>query len=472
MIDMTNQKPLFPIIDGKYQMEKEPTIRVGIILREDDRHKVSFNLNGTACKVVADGETILSAEGNESYLVEFEQDLLTLMSASGGEVLAEDHRVIRFEPVETSPEPAPKLGIKVDGIVAGRGFHWAKEIDQYLPGAIEFRLSNDRKSILLINDLFVEHYLIGVITSEMSAECPEAYMKAQAIAARSWLFAQPYSPYPDEPFDVCNDDQCQRYQGSEGWTDAAIQAIIECRAETLITKSNKYCDARYSKSTGGISEDSVHVWHTEIEGLDAMIDAPKDDPITRFFPVSNENIEEYLTGDWLAETKAFASPNVVNEAEMLKYLGRVDEAGEYFRWKVELTHADLLESLTKRAKVQHIYEVMDLEPGLRGRSGRLKSLDVVYRTAPDKNPRRHTLTSEYDIRAGLWMNFLFSSCFVIRKNHNDDGALTSVTLLGGGWGHGAGLCQIGGLGRALSGQSYDEILMAYFQNVRLEKIYT
>lgn len=40
-----------------------------------------------------------------------------------------------------------------------------------------------------------------------------------------------------------------------------------------------------------------------------------------------------------------------------------------------------------------------------------------------------------------------------------------------GWGHGAGLCQMGALGRALRGQSYREILAAYFPGSRLEAIY-
>ena len=51
------------------------------------------------------------------------------------------------------------------------------------------------------------------------------------------------------------------------------------------------------------------------------------------------------------------------------------------------------------------------------------------------------------------------------------GNLESVKRLDGGWGHGAGLCQIGALGMALKGYSYRDIVTHYYTGVRLERIY-
>jgi len=467
--------PLFPIIDNQYKMDETPTIRVGIVLAEDDRQSVCLVIpdektSGTKYQVVVDGDDIGHFENVTELSFKLEDGALKL-SSSESKLSDLSGEIIHIIPLNDDIPKKPKMGLQLKDVVAGRGFHWAKEIDQYLPGSLEIRLSNKYDEILVINELSVEDYLIGVITSEMSAECPVAYMKAQAVSARSWLLAQPISPYPNEPFDVCNDDQCQRYQGSEGWTEESIKVIQECYGETLITKDDKYCDARYSKSTGGISEDAFNVWHTEIDGLDAMIDAPEGDPIYQFFPVTQDNIYEYLTGEWIKNTKAFASPAVVNEQTIMKYLGRVDEAGEYFRWKIDISQEELIESLTERSKLDEVYEVIDIIPQERGRSGRLKKIEIKYRKAPDKNPRSEFLDSEYHIRAGLWKRFLYSSCFVMEKHFDNEDYLTGITLHGGGWGHGAGLCQIGGIGRALSGQDYKEILMAYFSNVRLEKIY-
>lgn len=40
-----------------------------------------------------------------------------------------------------------------------------------------------------INELSVEEYLASVVSSEMSGEAPAEFLKAHAIASRSWLVA-------------------------------------------------------------------------------------------------------------------------------------------------------------------------------------------------------------------------------------------------------------------------------------------
>jgi SpoIID/LytB domain protein len=42
---------------------------------------------------------------------------------------------------------------------------------------------------------------------------------------------------------------------------------------------------------------------------------------------------------------------------------------------------------------------------------------------------------------------------------------------GGGWGHGAGMCQWGAIGRAEAGQGYREILRAYFSGAEVARVY-
>jgi SpoIID/LytB domain protein len=65
-----------------------------------------------------------------------------------------------------------------------------------------------------------------------------------------------------------------------------------------------------------------------------------------------------------------------------------------------------------------------------------------------------------------------------RAFHNLDSAMFLVTrrgddweFRGGGWGHGAGMCQWGAVGRARAGQDYKEILGAYFGGAEVAKIY-
>ncbi|MBI1290909.1 SpoIID/LytB domain-containing protein [bacterium] len=467
---MSSSAP-FPIVDGKYTMEREPIVRIGVILEEDGASGVDVELPGDGYTVDVPGQASLTLSGESTAALRIQSTSggtrLQLLSRDG-RVLVADALTIRLVPPVPSRPLGAGDGTLVRDIIAGRGFHWAKKIDQTLTHTLEFIPANG--NVVMVNELPLETYLTGVITGEMSNECPIEYMKAQAVAARSWLLGQPVPPHPDRPFLWCNDDCCQRYQGTGGWNELAIRAIDQCRGEVLITPSGHYCDARYSKSTGGISEDSESVWGVHIEGLSSVIDAPAGSPIEKFFPVTEANLDEYLDGEWLKTTDAFASPNVVPEATITRYLGRVDEVGEYFRWDLELTQANLVESLTKRGGLTDLVEVLDFKVTQRGRSGRISLLDVRYR---DRNgaEKTHTIRREYYVRAGLSMKFLYSSAFRITPHRSADGRLEKVTLRGAGWGHGAGLCQIGGLGRALKGQDYRTILLHYYIGVRLERIY-
>ena len=58
-----------------------------------------------------------------------------------------------------------------------------------------------------------------------------------------------------------------------------------------------------------------------------------------------------------------------------------------------------------------------------------------------------------------------SSMFVIDRDGRD------WLLRGGGWGHGAGMCQWGAIGRAEAGQGYREILEASFPGAEVVRIY-
>ncbi len=207
-----------------------------------------------------------------------------------------------------------------------------------------------------------------------------------------------------------------------------------------------------------------------MEGLEAVVDAPKGSGAEGFFPANKADLDEYLSGSWLQSTDVYCSPVVVPEETITRYLGRVDQTGKYFRWRKTLTQESLRQSLVKRGGIEDLAEVVDLRPGNRGRSGRLEKLEVEYRTAAGDR-KVCWIESEYSIRAALSIQFLYSSAFLLECDRDQAGRLLNVTLVGGGWGHGAGLCQIGALGMALRNHSYQEILLHYYRGVRLERVY-
>ena len=434
----------------------EPWIRVGIVLAEDRKTEVEIV---PAASCVAAGRRL---EPGQSWTVRVGGRSL---SASGprDRVTTGPDGLLEVAPRDPPVDPSAPTAV-VRGIVAGRSFHWRKEINVSYAGAFEFRLRDG--FVEVVNRVPVEAYLLGVITGEMSGECPPDFMKAQAVAARSWLLSHPHGgEHADDPFEWCNDDHCQRYHGADDVSPAARDALAACRSEVLVTASGAICDANYSKSCGGVFADPELIWGRAKEGQHVAHDAPADDPVRAFPEVTDANARDYLTGDWLQRTRVFCSPAVVAEKDLPRYLGRVDEAGSYFRWTVDIPVRDLVANLAAKTGVD-IVSIEEIQPLRRDPSGRLVALDLacIHRSGDRTTV---ALRSEYAIREALHPRFLWSSAFVCDWIEDPPGARSALRLHGGGWGHGAGLCQIGALGMALSGHDYRRILHHYFADVEI-----
>ena len=68
-------------------------------------------------------------------------------------------------------------------------------------------------------------------------------------------------------------------------------------------------------------------------------------------------------------------------------------------------------------------------------------------------------------------SLLPSAFFSFEKEKNDDGSLNSITLFGGGIGHGAGMSQNGVKTMADNGEGVEEIIKTYYKNTELKKMY-
>jgi SpoIID/LytB domain protein len=442
----------------------EPTVRIGVVLEEDQQGVIDLVLPSDAYTLKAEGAV---GETLSATAIHITREGDTLSATWPGGSLGPVTQ-LRIEPVKPAP-PTSGSGIKLKNITAGRGFHWQKKVDQTLAGALAFIAAPD--GIVVVNELPLEDYLVGVITAEMSGACPVEFLKAQCVVARSWLLAMTEPKHNDQPFDRCNDDCCQRYQGTGDTSDAAIAAVTGTRGLVLIDPKGKVLDANYAKSCGGVSELAEHVWGRAKPGIDAVVDAPKGDPVHAFMPVTEANLDEFLDGEWLGKTKAFCSTHIVPVETISKYLGRVDEVDDYFRWTVNYTRAELeallRDKLPEAAGLAKLREVRVTKRGVSGRASHLE-LKWLDKSGDEKT---HTLDSEYRIRQVMHRGFLYSSAFAARIKRDKDGVIEMVTLRGAGWGHGAGLCQIGALGMGLTGHDVDTICRHYYPNADLETAY-
>jgi len=443
---------------------REPVVRIGVVLDADDMKVINletpdevYELRGRGCPTRTLRRSRVEARlSDNSVLVRVDNGTL--------------ERAPFWRIVPQADQPIVcGAGARVRDIVAGRGFHWRKTIDQHLTGVLELRPA--RHGLILVNEIALEPYLAGVITAEMGAECPAEFLKAQCVVARSWLLALTEKMHEGEPFDRCNDDCCQRYQGTDELGDAAIAATTGTRGQALLDAQGAVVDANYSKCCGGVSELPEHVWGDPKSGLSSIVDAPAGGREHRFSPVTSDVFQEYLSGAWLKDTKVFCSPNIVRPRDFARYLGRVDETADYFRWTIELSRAQVEEAIRAHVPEAIGFERLhDLRVASRGVSGRAITLDLEY---VDSGGAHHTFTlpTEYRIRQALHPGFLFSSAIAIDIQRDAAGVPGKFTYRGAGWGHGAGLCQIGALGMGLCGSNHAAILKHYFPSTRLAQVY-
>ena len=302
----------------------------------------------------------------------------------------------------------------------GIGFHWDRLEDQEFEGELEIRNNADGTQTA-INTLDLEDYLTSVISSEMSADSPMELLKAHAVISRSWALRAMAHPN-HEGFDVCADDHCQRYEGLRRRNERAVQAVRETIGQVL-TYDGEICDCRYYKCCGGKSE----IWRTCWEDKDVPYIQSVECP---YCGRASERTLRLVLNDYDQETKDFHD------------------------WQVRYSD-DELDALVQAHVSATIGHVTALEPLHRGASGRIDSLRIVG------DQGEQTIGKELVIRKALSHSCLYSSWF---DTAHADGYWT---LIGHGWGHGAGLCQIGAAQMAAEGHSYQDILAFYYAGSQL-----
>ena len=441
----------------------EPNVHVGIVSGE----KIEFSLNG---EYSAKGETITGRQ-----TVEF----------SEGGILwnGNQYRELCFSP------KGEKASFSLFDVTIGVNFHWERKETQTFLGELHLVVEADK--ICAINTLPVEKYLESVISSEMSATSSLELLKAHAVISRSWLLAQMkkrkevaesgnnffsfikqddmfirwYDREDHTIFDVCADDHCQRYQGITKETSSHVAEAIKMTKGQILMYDDDICDARFSKCCGGVSEEFQYCWE----------DSPK--PYLIAVRDTREGMTQQgadalpdLSDEATAETWIRTSPESFCNTQDKKILSQVlndydQETADFYRWHVTITQQKLKALIAEKLKMD-FGDILDLKAIERGRSGRISKLQIIG------TGRTFTIGKELEIRRTLSDTHLYSSAFVVDKEDVDaDGVPQSFRLTGAGWGHGVGLCQIGAAMMGEQGFDYSQILLHYYRNAEIKKIY-
>lgn len=381
-------------------------------------------------------------------------------------------------------EPADEMrnSFELRGVTIGINFHWERKENQSFRGSVMFIVENSK--VTAINILGVEEYLTSVISSEMSATASLELLKAHAVISRSWLLAQidkneeitasgsEYSTMKESEdelirwydredhtrFDICADDHCQRYQGITRASTAIVRAAIEQTRGELLMYNRRICDARYSKSCGGVFEEFHNCWEEkDMPYLVKQRDSKTETAIPDL--TIEENAREWI----LSSPESFC--NTTDKKVLSQVLNNYDqETVHFYRWEVKYSASQLSDLIRRRSGTDY-GDILDLIPVERGTSGRLVKLKIVG------SKKSRTIGKELEIRRTLSESHLYSSAFVVEKSGGSPDKPEEFILKGAGWGHGVGLCQIGAAVMGEKGFKYNEILTHYFPGASVVKRY-
>jgi len=360
--------------------------------------------------------------------------------------------------------PAPKVGLKIEGIVAGRGFHWQKELTEIFLGTLEFFPVND--VLVVVNVVGIEFYTICALASEMSGvNTLPASGCAQATAARSWAYVFLKSKYTDKPYQICNDDFSQRYQGTTHLDQKVIDLVSASRGDYIVLPDGSVAPSNYSKSCGGHTEATLDLFGYDAGHPETFFDT-KDSLDDNFTDLTDEDTFKR----WLKAPRDKYFCGLIPDKELKKYLGAVDDEGEYFRWNYTVSAETIIKKLAERCQIAGVKSIRELNFGKRAASGRYLELEIKFINQAGVE-ESILLADQFYIRACLHESFLFSSAFTHTELYDEAGNIMSVHFEGAGWGHGGGFCQIGAVGMALVGYSYSEIIKHYYPNAKIVKAY-
>jgi len=277
-------------------------------------------------------------------------------------------------------------------------------------GDLELRKTGN--ALTVINKLPLEEYLYGVVPREMPSSWPAEALKAQAVAARTYVLQQ-LGRFESSGFDVLSTEQSQVYGGFSGEKASTTAAVDATRGEIMVY-NGKPITAVYHSSSGGATENSEEVWTNPIPYL--------------------------RTRDDLLDVNSL-----------------------HYNWQKTFSAEELRSQLLNSRKIAFT-TITDLIPEKMTSSGnRIQVLQIVG-TDANGQPKTVRLYNADSVRSAFGLK---SGPRTVIKEVYDQSSLSKVTFTGSGWGHGLGMSQYGAAGMARAGNNYEQILQHYYTGVTI-----
>ncbi len=283
-------------------------------------------------------------------------------------------------------------------------------------GSLYVYLSKASKMVV-VNNVDLEDYVLSVVEDETSSIKNIEAIKANAVAARSYVLAAYKTRHGGEDYHFCDLTHCQLYRGVKKFRSSVVKAVKETNGYIITYKGNPIW-AMYHSVCGGRTEDAFLLW-----GYDTM-------PYLK-------SVSDKIDGVALCKT------------------------GWGYRWRTKISKKRMKDFLLSYHLIDKNEKVVDIKISSFTLSGRVNTITFIT----DKKSFDMRGVDFYHLigRKISWLA-IKSTWFVISSDKK------YYIFDGQGYGHGVGMCQKGADKMAELGYSWQDIIHYYYKNVDIVKL--
>lgn len=264
-----------------------------------------------------------------------------------------------------------------------------------------------------VEEINLDTYLLGVVSSEMPASFEEEALKAQALVARTYTIYKIINGSKHENADICDNSKCcqawiSKEERFEKWNEqdresnwAKIENAVNSTKGKIVTYEGKPINAFFHSNSGGITDTATAVWGgTNYPYLQAVATSGED--------------------------------------EYSQYKSDLSLTKEEFIAKIKENHNDFKIDFNKENQI----EILEYTDGDRIKKIKIGNLEL----------------SGVEIRNIFGLKSAKFEISIEEKNIN-------FNVIG--YGHGVGMSQTGADSMAKQGKNYEEIIKHYYTDVEI-----
>lgn len=436
--------------------------KVRVLISQRNHSESTVRIYGNYAVHDAAGNALFIAEDEAAYTVKAENSAVSLYSAFG--TLLYSGASVSFKEFESGHA---NNCVKVDSVSMGNS-----DTDRTYRGDLNIYYFDKTGSyskrwagLYLVNNVYMEDYIQGVVAAEMGKEnkqnqakgWPVEAQKAQAVAARTFAMNKTRSSLV---FDVYDTSKSQAYFGITDWCKAAVQAT----AGQILYYDNKVLRVHYTGTNGGDTEVTANYWGEGEKGCGK--ESVREDIYDLM--VSGKNYVEYaeIPVNYNASNKYVKSlvDNVL--IPNLTASGYAVSSAAYQSLSISVPKCTIASCTHHNRSSMTADQVCN----------HFCSIDIAFHGVTVNGEQQigtvSTNVGEKDFYVDRPLEFFVTGKlkYYWLKENVTNGVVTSYTIRHARNASGTGLSQYGAKYRALDGHKYDAILDFYFPQSSIDSL--